>query len=515
MTPRNAPSADERPELADAARLARKLLQRAVRTARTQDQALRAVLLDHLGPDAATLPTVSETVPLYEQVSLQIGLEAWLAASPARAHEVIGMTGVQGIRFNDVTIGDLVQAPAESTYGRAGVGSPVVMSLPSGPDGETRPCIAFGIYLVRDGASRLAIMLRPSGLGVRHTEVNVQVVGTSLGQAEAALREIRELANERSVFRGQMITFGPELLGPGIGSTPLNFLPRPSVRRDEIVLPADLLADIERQVAGVAAHSRRLLASGQHLKRGVLLYGAPGTGKTHTVRYLVSRLPAVTVIEISGRALGRIREACSLARSLQPAIVVVEDVDLIAEERTARPGEHPLLFQLLNEMDGLTSAADVTFLLTTNRADLLEPALAARPGRIDLAAELPLPDAAARRALLRLYQGNLIVDDADLEAVVERTEGVTAPFLRELLRKAALLAAENDAGGRTGGAAGARDGGTDGPIAVSGAQLTTALDALFDSGRQLTRVLLGGGRRAAVAPGKGPVNAGPADSAEQ
>jgi cell division protease FtsH len=56
-------------------------------------------------------------------------------------------------------------------------------------------------------------------------------------------------------------------------------------------------------------------------------------------------------------------------------------------------------------MEGLNSATDVTFLLTTNRADLIEPALAARPGRVDLAAELPLPDASARRALIRLYQG--------------------------------------------------------------------------------------------------------------
>src|SRR6202042_3213760 len=142
---------------------------------------------------------------------------------------------------------------------------------------------------------------------------------------------------------------------------------------------------------------------------------------------------------------GRIREACSVARTLQPAIVVVEDVDLIAEERTARPGEHPLLFQLLNEMEGLNSADNITFLLTTNRADLLEPALAARPGRVDLAAELPLPDAAARRGLIRLYQGSLVLDDTGVDAVVARTDGVTAAFLRELLRKAALLAAEADA----------------------------------------------------------------------
>jgi ATPase family associated with various cellular activities (AAA) len=68
----------------------------------------------------------------------------------------------------------------------------------------------------------------------------------------------------------------------------------------------------------------------------VLLYGPPGTGKTHTVRYLLGRLRGVTAILLSGGALGMIAEACSVARALQPSVVVVEDVDLIAEERGSR-----------------------------------------------------------------------------------------------------------------------------------------------------------------------------------
>jgi ATP-dependent 26S proteasome regulatory subunit len=275
----------------------------------------------------------------------------------------------------------------------------------------------------------------------------------------------------------------------GIGrQVPMNFLERPAIGRDQIVLPSEVLENIERRVGGVGKHSSRLLASGQHLKRGVLLHGAPGTGKTHTVRYLISQLPGLTVIVISGRALGRIREACSVARSLQPAVIVVEDVDLIAEQREARPGEHPLLFQLLNEMDGLNSAADVTFLLTTNRADLLEPALAERPGRVDLAAELPVPDADARRRLIRLYQGNLVLDLAREDSLIERTEGVTAAFLKELLRKAALLSCEGEPG--------------EGPIQVTDAHLETALDQLLDSRNQLTRALLGGGQPEDSAPGR-------------
>jgi len=468
---------DDRLELADAGRLARKLLGRTVRMARTEDQALRRVLLEHLGDGAAHLPMVAASYPVYEQVNLQVGVDAWLAADPGRSHELIGITGVSYLQHLDATISDIIQAGAGSQLGDAEVGAPIRKALPCGPDGETHACVSNGIYLVSDGDDRLVIMMLQTTSGM-HPELNVQIVAAEPGQAEQVQREIRLLAQERSLFRGQVISFGAEMLGRGT-STPLNFLARPDVRRDQVILPDELLSEIERQVVGVARHSKRLLASGQHLKRGILLHGAPGTGKTHTVSYLLGQLPGVTVIVISGRALGRITEACSVARALQPAAVVVEDVDLIAEERTARPGQHPLLFQLLNEMEGLNAATDVTFLLTTNRADLLEPALADRPGRVDLAAELPLPDAAARRQLLRLYASRLALDDVDLEAVVGRTDGVTAPFLKELLRKAALIAAEADASG-------------DGALRVTDADLASALDELLAGRSQLTRVLLGG-----------------------
>jgi ATP-dependent 26S proteasome regulatory subunit len=160
-------------------------------------------------------------------------------------------------------------------------------------------------------------------------------------------------------------------------------------------------------------------------------------------------------------------------------MVVVEDVDLIAEDRGMHPGHHPLLFQLLNEMDGLAEDADVVFLLTTNRADLLEPALAARPGRVDQAVPLDLPDAEARTRLFRLYRGGLAIDESRLDSVIARTEGVTASFLKELLRRSALIAAtESDS--------------TD--LTVAADQLDAALDELLDTRNAMTRVLLGGGR---------------------
>lgn len=89
----------------------------------------------------------------------------------------------------------------------------------------------------------------------------------------------------------------------------------------------------------------------------------------------------------------------TLARLLQPALVVIEDVDLIAREREdmRQPGEETLLNKLLNEMDGLREDADILFILTTNRPKCFEAALTARPGRIDQAIEFPLPDEVGRR----------------------------------------------------------------------------------------------------------------------
>src|SRR5690606_29062737 len=124
------------------------------------------------------------------------------------------------------------------------------------------------------------------------------------------------------------------------------------------------LEAIERHTIGMSRHADALRAAKRHLKRGLLLYGPPGTGKTLSVMYLCGQLAGRTVLLLSGPGAGALGQAAAIARSLQPSMVVVEDVDLVAMERT-RPGmdTNPLLFQLLNEMDGLDDDADVVFVL--------------------------------------------------------------------------------------------------------------------------------------------------------
>jgi len=476
-----APSAepDDRLRMSDVGRLARRARRRIVRTARFDERpTFPRMLAEHLQSDLDELEVVEESWPPYDLVNVQVGLDAWLAEDGVR-HELVGM---RNHRHYDFGFGDLLRLPDNPHYPQPEPGNVAWTQLAVGPNGEQTSTALSGVYLVTadstddEPPTRLAMMLRAadpeSGMGL----VQLHLVADRPGAAAEVAATIRRLAIEHNVFRGQVISFSHDMFGERASA--LQFHRRPDVSADQVILPAETLATIRRQVVGVAEHRDALLAARQHLKRGLLLYGPPGVGKTHSVRFLIGQMTDVTIVELSGGSLGAIGTACSVARTLQPAMIVIEDVDLIAEEREMYGGASPLLFELLNEMDGLAEDTDIVFLLTTNRADMLEPALAARPGRVDQAVALELPDEDARRQLFALYRGDLDVDESNLDAVIERTDGVTASFLKELLRRAALIAAEANGGG--------------GRLAVSADQLDAALDELMDTRNAMTRTLLGG-----------------------
>jgi len=283
---------------------------------------------------------------------------------------------------------------------------------------------------------------------------------------------------ELSVLRGQVLSFSGSDFDPRVGGAV--FLDRPDVSADDVVLPDGVLTTISRHVVGIGTHRDRLRAAGRHLKRGVLLYGPPGTGKTLTVRHLLATTPGTTAVLLTGPSIHFVSEATELARAMQPAIVVLEDIDLIAQER-GRFGPQPLLFAVLDALDGLAGDADVTFVMTTNRVELLERALAERPGRVDLAVEIPLPDAVARARLFRLYAQGLPLSDEAIEAAAHRSTGVTASFAKELMRRVVLTAAEAE-----------REVGDD--------DLSAALEELLSARETLTRSLLGAGDAPAGPP---------------
>ncbi|HYG73082.1 MAG TPA: AAA family ATPase [Actinomycetota bacterium] len=428
---------------------------------------IRDLLAAHLAADPAILPVVAESHAPYDHVNLQVAIEAFLDAD-GRPHELIGLTGQQR-RW--MSLADLISA---NEHSGVMIGSVDYANLPTGPD-DTKACVAFGLYLIDDRGTKLAALVRLGGEETGTPGVGVEIVCADRERARAMHDEIRRLMVERNVFRRQMISFGEPRMGR-VAAGPIVFHRRPLVEQDAIVLPPGVLDRIERHVFGIAEQRERLRAGGQHIKRGLLLHGPPGTGKTLTARYVAGRATSHTVVLLTGGGLGMVRAACALARMLQPSIVILEDVDLVAQHRMYSDYGNPLLFDVLNEMDGMDEDADVAFLLTTNRADLLEPALAARPGRIDLAVEVPLPDDDARHRLFELYARGIDVHVDDVVSIVEATRGVTASFMKELVRAASLTAALRAADGR---------------ILVEDADVRDALEGLLDESNRLTRLLLG------------------------
>src|SRR6185436_19888617 len=315
----------------------------------------------------------------------------------------------------------LGQLPEEAKYGPR-PGNVLRTSLPTGAEGQTKECLRVAVVLVSDADGRSALLFRGPDPEDGRENTTVEVIASREGAGAEIAARLADLAVEHNVYRGQVVSFGRTMFGRQ-GSF-LRFHRRQTLSQDELILPAATFDDVRRQVVGVARHREALRSAGQHLKRGLLLYGPPGVGKTHTVRYLVGELTDTTIVQLSGDTLHAIKEACSIARTLQPAVIVVEDVDLIAQQRDMYQGGAPLLFTLINEMEGLDEDAAVVFLLNTNRADLLEAALASRPGRVDQAVHIDLPDRNARRRLIELYRGNLDVDLSRLDAVLERSEGV-------------------------------------------------------------------------------------------
>jgi cell division protease FtsH len=298
---------------------------------------------------------------------------------------------------------------------------------------ESIACLRCGIMLATLDNEPIAMMV---STGQSHQpEIILEIVANTDAIVEHVLIRLRALMDEHNVMRGKVMSFN---FGRH-GEFGMTFSQVPRVSRDQVVLPDAALTAIEHHAIGISAHRAELIAAGQHVKRGLLLYGPPGTGKTHTVSYLLSQMANRTTIILTGAAVGAIGQAGTIARALQPATIVIEDVDLIGMDRGLPGGEHnPMLFQMLNEMDGLSHDADVLFVLTTNRVDILEPALAARPGRVDQAVEIGLPDSAARVRLIRLYVGG-DVDDETAGQIVDRTEGVAAAFIKELARRATLM----------------------------------------------------------------------------
>ena len=437
--------------------------------ARGRESQLGERVRAHLGCDPRELPTTGADFVIPDRPNMQLALDAVIPDS-----ELLGFVsphgGMMAVGLTDLLGGHPMAGAIEP--------GPVQYTDVEVGDGRVVRCVSAGVFLAsRNGAPVVLVLSSTEGGPFGRSKLRLEGCSPQDGVVSALLGELRAAMREHNVYRGRVIS----LHGDMERSISVQFHALPEITRDAVVLPPGTLERIERHAIGVAQHAERLRSAGRQLKRGVLLHGPPGTGKTLSVNYLLGAMPGRTTVLLTGRGLGLIEPAVRIARDLVPATVVLEDVDLVAAERTMPGGDNGVLFELLNQMEGLDDDADLLFLLTTNRADLIEPALATRPGRVDLALEIPLPDDAARARLLRLYAGDIPLDDEAEQDLVARTGELSGAFIKELMRQASLRAALQ-----------ARP--------ATGADATSTLDELLEERSTLTRRLLGEGADGAAAP---------------
>lgn len=211
------------------------------------------------------------------------------------------------------------------------------------------------------------------------------------------------------------------------------------------------------EVVDFLKNPKKYTRLGGSAPKGVLLVGAPGTGKTLLARAVAGEagvpffsMSASEFIEmIVGVGAARVRDLFKQARENAPAIIFIDELDAIGRARgaTAIGGsseQEQTLNQILTEMDGFSSKEGVIVLAATNQPDVLDKALL-RPGRFDRRVVVNLPDKNGREAILKVHTRQVpLADDIRLEEIASTTPGLSGADLRNLVNEAALLAARRD-----------------------------------------------------------------------
>jgi ATP-dependent Clp protease adapter protein ClpS len=411
----------------------------------------------------------SRQFPGHMRADVQAAIDRLFSESPLRffgIHEEYRYETVNIAALTRVGRDAIAVAPAEYQDVDVGQSEPV-------------KCLVNGLWLCRTGDLRYAVVLS-SHREYRNepgTRIEIAVPAGAEGAefVQRCFSELESAVNAARSYRGKILSLDGDNDYRG-RSRGVMVHKLPPVQREDVILPEATLKLLDRNVLNFVGSRPQLRALGQSTRKGILLYGPPGTGKTHTIRYLASNLPGHTTLIITAAQVELLAHYMNLARLLQPSMVVIEDVDLIARDREQMgPCEESMLNALLNEMDGLKEDADILFILTTNRPEQLESALASRPGRIDQAIEVPLPDEAGRNKLVQLYGRGLPLGDAVISEAAQRTKGVSAAFIKELMRRIAQASI-------------ARDGGT----SVEAGDISEALDDMLFAGGKLNVKLLGG-----------------------
>ncbi|MEN8114487.1 MAG: ATP-dependent zinc metalloprotease FtsH, partial [Actinomycetota bacterium] len=230
----------------------------------------------------------------------------------------------------------------------------------------------------------------------------------------------------------------------------------PKVTFDDVAGIDEAIEELE-EIKDFLQQPQKFRAMGAKIPKGVIVYGPPGTGKTLLARAVAGEA-GVPFFAISGSEFvemfvgvgaSRVRDLFEQAKANAPSIVFIDEIDAVGRHRGAGLGgghdeREQTLNQLLVELDGFDPKTGVIVIASTNRPDILDPALL-RPGRFDRQIVVDRPDIKGREQILDVHaKGKPLADGVDLKALARQTPGFTGADLANLINEAALLAARRD-----------------------------------------------------------------------
>lgn len=322
----------------------------------------------------------------------------------------------------------------EPTPGFFGPKPPTMIGVEVAPG--TTMQIPWGRVTIPNIAGWLGTSFVPKGENRYIFVINGQVKRKNLDDVRELARLTRELVRTDSIYRGKavQIQFPRQEEQFDVTACP-KFLDLTSIREEELIFPEKIMDQVQTSLFNVIEHTAACRRHRIPLKRGILLEGPYGTGKTLTANVAAKKCEENGWTFIYLKDVDQLAQAVAFAQMYQPAMIFSEDIDqVLSGDRDSD------MNQILNIVDGIDSkGTEIVIVLTTNYVEKIDPAML-RPGRLDAVIPVRHPDADAAQRLIRLYGRGLIPETEDLTPVGERLAGKTPAVLREVVERSKLAA---------------------------------------------------------------------------
>jgi cell division protease FtsH len=285
--------------------------------------------------------------------------------------------------------------------------------------GKSENALCNGYLLLNKADIRLVASIKTQRL----CAANAVITGTRKKAVKGFAKDVSELAQGKNLYQGKNIELGGSIA----------FLKLPVKGWDDLALEPAMKEEIQTNTVGFLNRSEEMAKYGIPLRRGVILAGEPGTGKTLISKIIMNQSSGITCISAQANSLaypGYIYELYGLAKDLKPSIVFLEDIDLIGEDRRRMKGS--ALPTLLAKLDGIEECHEVVTIASTNFLENIDDALRKRPSRFDRIIQLTLPSLEQRRDFTRYLSQKIPMAEDVQEYLACRTDNLTPAQIQEV-----------------------------------------------------------------------------------